>query len=89
MTTARLMTAALLIVLLTACDQAETTYMVGTLERDRVELKVESNEPIVEIAVQDGQAVKPGPRPSAARAVAGPTRPGRGQAGGTAARAAR
>ena len=73
MTTARLMTAALLIVLLTACDQAETTYMVGTLERDRVELKVESNEPIVEIAVQDGQAVTPGElvlRQSPARAQA-------------------
>ena len=73
MTTARLMTAALLILLLTACDQAETTYMVGTLERDRVELKVESNEPIVEIAVQDGQAVTPGElvlRQSPARAQA-------------------
>ena len=45
---------------LTACDSAETTYMVGTLERDRVELKVESNEPIVAIHVADGQAVAPG-----------------------------
>ena len=60
MTTTRLMTAALLVLLLTACDQAETTYMVGTLERDRVELKVESNEPIVAIHVADGQAVVPG-----------------------------
>ena len=60
MTTTRLMTAALLVLLLTACDQAETTYMVGTLERDRVELKVESNEPIVSILVADGQAVRPG-----------------------------
>lgn len=42
------------------CDRAETTYMVGTLERDRVELKVESNEPIIAIHVQDGQQLQPG-----------------------------
>ena len=46
--------------LLSACDRAETTYMVGTLERDRVELKVESNEPIVAIRVTDGQVVSAG-----------------------------
>lgn len=55
---------ALLAVLLTfslgACDRSETTYMVGTLERDRVELKVESNEPIRSIHVQDGQEVSVG-----------------------------
>jgi len=43
-----------------ACDRSETTYMVGTLERDRVELKVESNEPIRSIHVQDGQEVAVG-----------------------------
>lgn len=44
----------------TACDNTEKTYMVGTLERDRIELKVESNEPIISIDVQDGQQVQPG-----------------------------
>jgi HlyD family secretion protein len=34
--------------------------MVGTLERDRIELRVESNEPIVSIHVADGQAVDAG-----------------------------
>jgi HlyD family secretion protein len=34
--------------------------MVGTLERDRIELKVESDEPILSIHVQDGQRVAAG-----------------------------
>lgn len=46
-----------LLLTLGACDRSETTYMVGTLERDRVELKVESNEPIRGIHVRDGQEV--------------------------------
>jgi HlyD family secretion protein len=45
---------------LSACDRAEVTYMVGTLERDRIELKVESSEPIIAIHAQDGQAVAAG-----------------------------
>ena len=45
---------------LSACDRTETSYMVGTLERDRIELKVESSEPIIAIHVQDGQAVAAG-----------------------------
>jgi HlyD family secretion protein len=49
-----------LLLTLGACDRTETTYMVGTLERDRVELKVESNEPIRGIHVQDGQVVAAG-----------------------------
>jgi len=53
--TAILLTSALLS--LAACDQAETTYMVGTLERDRIDIIVESNEPILSIAAQDGQQV--------------------------------
>ena len=43
-----------------ACDVETATFMVGTLERDRIELKVESNEPIVGIHVSDGQAVAVG-----------------------------
>ncbi len=46
--------------LLPACQQADEAAMVGTLERDRIELKVESNEPLVAIHVQDGQAVVAG-----------------------------
>ena len=34
--------------------------MVGTLERDRVEVTVESNEPIIAIHVQDGQVLETG-----------------------------
>ena len=45
---------------LTACDREQATYMVGTLERDRVELRVESSEPITSIHVQDGQRVTGG-----------------------------
>jgi HlyD family secretion protein len=46
--------------LLTACEREPEQFMVGTLERNRIELKVESNEPIVAIQVRDGQAVLPG-----------------------------
>ena len=45
---------------LSACDREPETFMVGTLERDRIEVKVESSEPIVAIHVRDGQAVVPG-----------------------------
>lgn len=45
---------------LSACDNDEKTFMVGTLERDRVELSVESNEPIIAIHVQDGQMLETG-----------------------------
>ena len=51
---------AVALMLLSACDRSETTYMVGTLERDRVELKVESNEPILSIHARDGQTVAVG-----------------------------
>jgi HlyD family secretion protein len=45
---------------LAACNTQETTYMVGTLERDRIDVVVESNEPIVSIAARDGQEVQAG-----------------------------
>ena len=51
---------AMILLSLSACQSGETTYMVGTLERDRVELKVESSEPIVAIKVEDGQDVSAG-----------------------------
>jgi HlyD family secretion protein len=45
---------------LVACNGTDTTFMVGTLERDRVEVSVESNEPIIAIHVQDGQVLGKG-----------------------------
>lgn len=51
---------AALLLLLSACDTAVDNHMVGTLERDRIELTVESNEPISEILVVDGQDVDAG-----------------------------
>jgi len=49
-----------LLLALGACDRGETTYMVGTLERDRIDVVVESNEPIISIEVADGQTVEAG-----------------------------
>jgi len=48
----------LLTLALGACNNADRSFMVGTLERDRVEVAVESNEPIIAIHVQDGQMLK-------------------------------
>ena len=45
---------------LSACNKEETTYMVGTLERDRIDVVVESNEPIISIQALDGQEVEAG-----------------------------
>jgi HlyD family secretion protein len=45
---------------LAGCDSGNSQQMVGTLERDRVEIKVESSEPIINRRVIDGQAVKAG-----------------------------
>ena len=45
---------------LNACDRGDTTYMVGTLERDRIDVVVESNEPIIIIQARDGQIVEAG-----------------------------
>jgi len=49
-----------LLVILTTCNNSDDTFMVGTLERDRIEVSVESNEPIIAIHVQDGQMLKTG-----------------------------
>jgi len=56
----RILLSALAVLTLTTCAREPPSYMVGTLERDRIELKVESNEPIVGIHVRDGQAVAAG-----------------------------
>jgi len=52
--------ALLLMATLVGCNSSEETFMVGTLERDRIEVSVESNEPIIAIHVQDGQILKTG-----------------------------
>jgi len=48
------------LMLLNACDSTPENRMVGTLERDRIELTVESNEPIVDMLVTDGEQVEQG-----------------------------
>jgi HlyD family secretion protein len=46
---------------LAACgNDAYDTEILGTLERDRLELVAESNEPIVEVLVREGDAVQAG-----------------------------
>lgn len=50
----------ILITGLAACTEEQPGRMVGTLERDRVELTVESNEPIQAIELEYGQAVSTG-----------------------------
>ena len=45
---------------LSACGDSYDGQILGTLERDRLELIAESNEPIVEIAVREGDAVPAG-----------------------------
>jgi HlyD family secretion protein len=49
-----------MLVALSACDNNDKTFMVGTLERDRVEVSAESNEPIIAIHVSDGQMLEAG-----------------------------
>lgn len=47
--------------LLAGCDSNDSPLpAVGTLERDRIELVAEANEPIVEIAVTEGEVVEQG-----------------------------
>lgn len=50
----------LILMALAGCNNTEETYMVGTLERDRIEVRVESDEPIIAIHVQDGQMLTTG-----------------------------
>jgi HlyD family secretion protein len=50
----------LTLLLLSSCRSKNESVMVGTLERDRIELKVESNEPISGLFVRDGKFVDSG-----------------------------
>jgi HlyD family secretion protein len=46
--------------LLGGCEPADENLMVGTLERDRIELRVEADEPIIAIEAVDGASVQAG-----------------------------
>jgi HlyD family secretion protein len=47
--------------LLAACQQGTDAFpLVGTLERDRVEVVAEAREELVELAVSEGEAVSAG-----------------------------
>jgi len=49
-----------LLPLVLACSESGKNQLVGTLERERIELLAENNEPILSRHVQDGQRVKAG-----------------------------
>lgn len=52
---------AILLLTLAACSRGDhDDIVVGTLERDRLELTAEANEPIVEVAVREGDRVAAG-----------------------------
>lgn len=52
--------AVLLAALLAGCDREAMPYAVGTLERDRIELAAETDEPLVEIRIEEGDRVAAG-----------------------------
>jgi HlyD family secretion protein len=55
------LTAAVALVLLVSCNrEEEAPFAVGTLERDRVELRAETDDPIVEIAAREGDDLAAG-----------------------------
>lgn len=56
----RLFVLACLPILLSACGNDSPLPLVGTLERDRIELVADAQEPITHIAVHEGDAVKAG-----------------------------
>lgn len=49
-----------LAVLLTACTHSGPAPLFGTLERDRLELTAESNDPLIALDVHEGQSVEAG-----------------------------
>lgn len=49
-----------LLLVLAGCNAGDSRQMAGTLERDRVEIKVESSEPIISRQASDGQTVSAG-----------------------------
>lgn len=74
-----------MVLAIAACTEATPAQMVGTLERDRIELKVESDKPMMTIAVADGAAVAAGQlilQQDPARAPRGRPTPGAARPGG-------
>src|SRR5713226_3263447 len=52
--------AALAAALVAGCSNPKSPILVGTLERDRIELLAEASEPIVQVLVREGDRVKAG-----------------------------
>jgi HlyD family secretion protein len=50
----------LILMLLAGCDNNDAVQVVGILEWDRIELTAETNEPIIEILVHEGDALQAG-----------------------------
>ncbi|MHB8424327.1 MAG: HlyD family secretion protein [Gammaproteobacteria bacterium] len=55
-----ILTAALTVLMLSGCSRTNPLPLVGTLERDRMDLVAEAQEPIVRIDVQEGDQVHAG-----------------------------
>lgn len=60
LSTANALLTSALALAVTACAETEQQHMVGTLERDRIELVLESNEPIESVNAEDGQRLSAG-----------------------------
>ena len=56
----RILTAALTVLMLSDCSRTNPLPLVGTLERDRMDLVAEAEEPIVRIDVYEGERVQAG-----------------------------
>ncbi|HEY5760750.1 MAG TPA: HlyD family efflux transporter periplasmic adaptor subunit [Steroidobacter sp.] len=56
----RMLAMSSMLVLLAACGSPDQGQILGTLERDRLELIAEANEPILSIEVREGQQVEAG-----------------------------
>lgn len=56
----RVLLACVLPVMLVACTGADEDYLVGTLERDRIEIPAELSEPVTALHVHEGDRVRAG-----------------------------
>jgi HlyD family secretion protein len=53
----RLCSAVILLLCITACEDPSQLRLLGTMERDRIQLVADSNEPITRVLVREGDAV--------------------------------
>jgi HlyD family secretion protein len=53
----RLCSAVILVLSITACEDPSQLRLLGTMERDRIQLVADSNEPITRVLVREGDAV--------------------------------